>query len=65
MNELYIFLGVLIPPIVGSILLYIYKSKCSNVKLCCGLIEVKRDVSGEEKVDINNQNNNLSMINNV
>jgi len=65
MNELFIFLSILIPPVIGSILLYIYKSKCSNVKLCCGLIEVKRDVQGEEKVDLNTQNNNLSMINSV
>jgi hypothetical protein len=63
MNSLYIFLSILIPPIVGSVLLYIYKSKCSNVKLCYGLIEVKRDVRGEEKVDINSQNNNLDIIN--
>jgi hypothetical protein len=27
------------------------------------LIEVKRDVRGEEKVDINSQNNNLDIIN--
>jgi len=65
MNSLYIFLSILIPPIVGSVLLYIYKSKCSNVKLCYGLIEVKRDVSGEEKVDINSQNNSLNIINSV
>lgn len=65
MNSLYIFLSILIPPIVGSFFLYIYKSKCSNVRLCYGLIEVKRDVIGEEKVDINNQNNNLNIINSV
>jgi len=65
MNELFIFLSIIIPPVVGSILLYIYKSKCSNVKLCYGLIEVKRDVHGEEVVDVNNQNNNLSVINSV
>jgi hypothetical protein len=65
MNALYIFLSILIPPIVGSMMLYIYKSKCSNVRLCCGLIEVKRDVRGEEKCDINNQNNNLDIINSV
>lgn len=65
MNSLYIFLSILIPPIVGSILLYIYKSKCTNIRLCYGLVEVKRDVIGEEKVDINNQNNNLNIINSV
>jgi hypothetical protein len=65
MNSLYIFLSILIPPIVGSVMLYLYKSKCSNVRLCYGLIEVKRDVIGEEKCDINSQNNNLNIINNV
>lgn len=65
MNSLYIFLSILIPPIVGSMMLYLYKSKCSNVRLCYGLIEVKRDVIGEEKCDINSQNNNSSIINSV
>ena len=65
MNELFLFLSILIPPIIGSVLLYVYKSKCSNVKLCCGLIEVKRDVRGEENVDINFQQNNLDIINSV
>lgn len=65
MNSLYIFLSILIPPIVGSVMLYLYKSKCSNVRVCYGLIEVKRDVIGEEKCDLNNQNNNASIINSV
>ena len=65
MNKLFILLSILIPLVIGSILLYIYKSKCSNVKLCCGLIEVKRDVRGEENVDINFQQNNLDIINSV
>lgn len=65
MNSLYIFLSILIPPIVASIFLYLYKSKCSNVRLCYGLIEVKRDVRGEEKVDISNNQSNLNIINSV
>ena len=65
MNELLIFLSVLIPPILASTLLYVYKSKCSHVKLCCGLIEIKRDVQGEEKVDINSQQNNLDIISSI
>lgn len=65
MNELFIFLSILIPPIIGSVLLYIYKSKCSNVKLCCGLIEVKRDVHGEEIIDVNSQQNNLDIISSI
>lgn len=27
-----------------------YKSKCSNVKCCC--MEIQRDVSGEERLDV-------------
>lgn len=65
MNELYTFLSIIIVPALASIFLYLYKSKCSNVKLCCGLIEVRRDVHGEEVIDVNTQNNNLSMINSV
>ena len=65
MNELYIFLSIIVPPIIGTLAFNIYKSKCSNVKLCYGLVEIARDVRGEEKLDINSQNNSLDIINNV
>jgi hypothetical protein len=29
-----------------------YNSKCSNCNLCFGLINIQRDVEGEEKIDI-------------
>ena len=49
MNELYTFLSIILVPLSASIFLYLYKSKCSKVKLCYGMIEVERDVAGEEK----------------
>lgn len=36
--------------IIGAILTILYKSKCTRVK-CCGLIDIERDVAGEEKFD--------------
>jgi len=36
--------------IIGAILTILYKSKCTRVK-CCGLIDIERDVQGEEKYD--------------
>ena len=65
MNELFTFLSIVLVPASASIFLYLYKSKCSNVRLCYGLIEVRRDVKGEEKVDINSQNNSLDIISQV
>ena len=52
MNELFTFLSIIIVPVVASTCLYLYKSKCKNVKICYGLIQVERDVRGEEKSDI-------------
>lgn len=63
MNELYTFLSIILVPLSASIFLYLYKSKCSNVKICFGLLEVERDVIGEEKIDQNH--NNSVVINQV
>jgi hypothetical protein len=52
MNETYTFLSIIIVPLTASIFLYLYKSKCQTVKCCCGAFEVNRDVTGEEKLDI-------------
>ena len=32
----------------------LYKSKCVSFKLCCGLVNVKRNVDAEIKYDIEN-----------
>ena len=29
----------------------LYRSKCSNFKLCCGLINVERDIKSEMAID--------------
>ena len=30
---------------------YAYRSKCSNVRVCCGLLEIQRDVEQEAQLD--------------
>jgi len=48
--------------IIGSTALIIktcYKSKCSNFKCCCGLIEIKRDTAVEEHIDIENRRDTI------
>jgi len=65
MNELFTFLSIIIVPLSASIFLYLYRSKCSNVKLCFGIVEVIRDVRGEEKTDIINDNNNANIISSI
>lgn len=30
---------------------YAYRSKCTNVRLCCGALEIQRDIVQEEKLD--------------
>jgi hypothetical protein len=62
MNELFTFLSIIIVPIVASSCLYFYKSKCKSVRICYGLIEVERDVRGEEKSDITLDTNRTAII---
>ncbi len=57
MNELFTFLSIVLVPASASIFLYLYKSKCQNVKLCYGCISVQRDVRGEGKYDLKNRTN--------
>lgn len=52
MDQLYTFLSIILVPLSASIFLYLYKSKCSNVKMCYGLLEVERDVIDEVKSDM-------------
>ena len=35
----------------GLVVRYGFKSKCSDVGLCCGLITIKRDIEGEIKAE--------------
>jgi hypothetical protein len=34
---------------IGSIMLIVFKSRCSNVKLCCGLLSCDRKVKDDEE----------------
>ena len=62
MNELLTFLSIVLVPAIASVFLYLYKSKCSNVKLCYGCVDVARDVRGEEKLDNENRTiNNIEL----
>ena len=51
---------------IGSTLLVIFKSRCKNISLCCGLINCIRDVQSEsdEEDEENNNNNNNNLNNN-
>lgn len=37
---------------LGVVVRYGFKSKCSDVSICCGLLSVKRDIEAEVKEDI-------------
>jgi hypothetical protein len=65
MNELFTFLSIIIVPIVASTCLYLYKSKCKSVRICYGLIDVERDVKGEEKSDITMDATRTTIIENL
>ena len=46
---------------IGSTLLVIFKSRCKNIKLCCGVIECVRDPldnSDDEDENKDNEDNN-------
>ena len=60
MNDTQTFLSVVLVPAIGSLFLYLYKSKCASVNLCFGCINVARDVRGEEELDLQNRNNNTT-----
>ena len=36
---------------VGSVLLIVFKSRCKNIKLCCGLVECVREPKEDESSD--------------
>ena len=65
MNELFTFLSIIIVPVIASTCLYLYKSKCQRVNLCYGLVQVDRDVRGEEKSDIALDSTRTSIIENL
>ena len=36
---------------LGIVVRYGFKSKCSDVSLCCGLLAIKRDIDGEVRAE--------------
>lgn len=43
--------------ILGLVIRYGFKSKCTDVNMCCGLLAIKRDVNAEieeEKMELEN-----------
>jgi hypothetical protein len=45
-------LSALVFGFLGVIVKTCYQSKCKQCKFCYGLINIERDVEGEEKIDI-------------
>ena len=50
-NTLIYGLATLAVGFFGLVVRYGFKSKCSDVGLCCGLITIKRDIDGEIKAE--------------
>ena len=43
---------------VGSVLLILFKSRCKNIKLCCGVVECVREPPPPEDQQDDDDNNN-------
>ena len=56
-NTLIYGLATLLCGIIGLVIRYGFKSKCTDVNMCCGMIAIKRDVNAEieeEKMELEN-----------
>lgn len=54
MNDTLLYsLAVLGTGLAGVLIRYSFKSKCSDVGLCCGLINIKRDIEAEVEAERN------------
>ena len=47
-----IVIATIIPTLVVTIGGLLYKSKCTHVDLCCGLIKLTRDTEDETQIDM-------------
>ena len=45
--------------VLSLLIRFCYISKCTTVSLCCGLVNVKRDVEEETENGKNHENNNI------
>ena len=53
MNDANIYLVVTVgSALIGLAIRYVLKSKCSHIKLCCGFVEVNRDIANEVKEEL-------------
>ena len=50
-NTLIYGLATLFCGVIGLLIRYGFKSKCSDVALCCGLISIKRDIEAENQME--------------
>jgi len=46
-------LGTLFVGVLGVLIRYAFKSKCSDVSICCGLVKIKRDTEAEVQAERN------------
>ena len=46
--------------VLSLLIRFCYISKCTNISLCCGLVNVKRDVEEETENGKNHENNNIT-----
>jgi len=54
MNDTLIYgIATLFAGVLGVLIRYSFKSKCSDVGLCCGLIKIKRDIDAEVEAEKN------------
>ena len=44
-------ISTLVAGVLGICIRYAFKSKCSDVGLCCGLIHIERDIEMEVKAE--------------
>lgn len=52
-NTLIYGLGTLFVGVLGVLIRYGFKSKCSDVNICCGLLQIKRDTGAEVQAERN------------
>lgn len=51
-NTLIYGLATLFCGIVGLLIKVSFKSKCSDIGLCCGLIKIKRNIEAENQIEM-------------
>ena len=66
-STFFLSVGTLVITGTGVCLGYALKSKCNNVKICCGLIEIERDVELEADIEENTiqQQQPVALIDNI